>query len=243
MSELTHRNDVGISYRGRSIHAAPGVHEHVATMVSRKFDQNQTRIIEVGAGSGALGLRLADLDFDVTQTDLEPAHPSIAVMDLHKPESWDPSFSGGFELVVCVETIEHLENPRAALRAMRNLLVPGGKILVSTPNVNHPHSRLKNMIKGDTILFDSDAYYFTGHITPIPEWLLVEHLKSSGFSDVEVDRAGDMPFRTRRRRVLHSAEMRALRVLRMGQEMVGDGICIFVTATRDDSARTQSSTL
>jgi len=38
------------------------------------------------------------------------------------------------DLVVCVETIEHLENPRALMRELTRLAKPGGWLIVTTPN-------------------------------------------------------------------------------------------------------------
>jgi len=38
------------------------------------------------------------------------------------------------DLVTCVETIEHLENPRALMRELTRLAKPGGWLIVTTPN-------------------------------------------------------------------------------------------------------------
>ena len=41
---------------------------------------------------------------------------------------------GAFEVVVSFETIEHLENPERFLTRVREVLAPGGRFIVSTPN-------------------------------------------------------------------------------------------------------------
>lgn len=44
--------------------------------------------------------------------------------------------SGGVDLVVCFSVIEHLETPKEEIEGMRRLLKPGGRLLLSTPNLN-----------------------------------------------------------------------------------------------------------
>lgn len=46
-----------------------------------------------------------------------------------------PLPSGSFDLIFCEYVVEHLDDPAAALREMRRVLKPGGRILVLTPNL------------------------------------------------------------------------------------------------------------
>jgi SAM-dependent methyltransferase len=41
--------------------------------------------------------------------------------------------SGGFDVVICEQVLEHVVDPCAAARNLRALTVPGGKVVVSTP--------------------------------------------------------------------------------------------------------------
>jgi SAM-dependent methyltransferase len=41
---------------------------------------------------------------------------------------------GAFELITLTDVLEHLEDPRACLRALRDRLAPGGLLVISTPN-------------------------------------------------------------------------------------------------------------
>jgi 2-polyprenyl-3-methyl-5-hydroxy-6-metoxy-1,4-benzoquinol methylase len=45
-----------------------------------------------------------------------------------------PFDSGSFERVVCFETIEHVEDPDAALDELKRVLAPGGLLILSSPN-------------------------------------------------------------------------------------------------------------
>ncbi len=71
-----------------------------------------------------------------------------------------------------MEVIEHLENPSKLLRDCRKLLKPGGKILVSTPNVLDSDSRFNYLRKGKLYHFSEESYFATGHMTILPKWLL-----------------------------------------------------------------------
>ena len=103
-------------YQGHSVHAAPGVHEYAVELVRAALPDGG-RVLEVGAGCGALALRLRDAGLDVVPTDLDPPHDWIHRLDLDAPE-WTDETRGPFDMVVCVETLEHVENPRQVLRSI-----------------------------------------------------------------------------------------------------------------------------
>ncbi len=215
-------------YKGHSIHAAPGVHEY-AVELARAALPDGGRILEVGAGCGALALRLRDAGFDVVPTDLDPPHDWIHRLDLDNPE-WTDETRGPFDLVVCVETLEHVENPRQVLRSIRSLLRVGDRLIVSTPNVTHPHSRLKMFLMGAPYIFGPKHYYQPGHITILPDWMLTEHIRLAGFDRIEVRRGGDTEYHGLRR-LAHRLEIALLKAIGVRQSAdYGEGICIFVTA-------------
>lgn len=223
-----HRTDPIRSYKGHSVHAAPGVHEY-AVELTRATRPEGGRILEVGAGCGALALRLREAGFDVVPTDLDPPHDWIHRLDLDHPE-WTDQTRGPFDLVVCVETLEHVENPRQVLRSIRSLLRVGDRLLVSTPNITHPHSRLKMLLRGAPYIFGPSHYYQPGHITILPDWMLVEHVRLAGFDSIEVTAAGDTDY-CGLRQVLHRVETAVLALVGLRQRAQrGEGVCVFLTA-------------
>jgi SAM-dependent methyltransferase len=216
------------SYKGHSVHAAPGVHEYAVTLVRAALPEGG-RILEVGSGCGALAVRLRDAGFDVVPTDLDPPHDWIHRLDLDDPQ-WTEETRGPFDMVVCVETLEHVENPRQVLRSIRGLLRAGDRLLVSTPNVTHPHSLLKMALRGAPVFFGPSHYYQPGHITLLPDWMLTEHVRQAGFDRIEVRTGGDMDY-SGLRRLAHRVELALLRVIGLRHRAAdGEGICIFVTA-------------
>ncbi|MGY1782350.1 class I SAM-dependent methyltransferase [Geodermatophilus sp. SYSU D01036] len=232
MTDVQHRDGRRTAavrtYQGHGIHAAPGVHEYAAGL-ARTLLPDGGRVLEVGSGCGALALRLRDAGVDVVPTDLDPPHDWIARLDLDDPD-WTEETRGPFDLVVCVETLEHVENPRQVLRSIRALLRPGGRLLVSTPNVTHPHSRLLTLLRGAPYIFGPSHYHSPGHITLLPDWMLTEHVRLAGFDRIEVTTAGDTLY-TGPMRLAYRVEMAVLRLLGIRQRATsGDGVCTFVTA-------------
>ena len=73
-----------------------------------------------------------------------------------------------FDLVVSIETIEHLENPFHFLREISRVLKSGGIGIISTPNTHSIRSRIKYFIVGLSRLFEYVADDHMGnHITPV----------------------------------------------------------------------------
>lgn len=65
--------------------------------------------------------------------------------------------------VMLIEVIEHLEAPWSALRKAARLLAPGGRIVVSTPNLATLRNRLELGVRGGLTSFRAD---YQPHISP-----------------------------------------------------------------------------
>ena len=108
------------------------------------------KILELGAGKGALSARLAALGYQVTAADFDPAGflaPGIPCqkIDVEKPF---PIPDGSFDFLVGIELIEHLENHFAFVRECGRVLKPGGYLLLSPPNLLNLASRMKYLLTG-----------------------------------------------------------------------------------------------
>ena len=188
------------TYKGLPIYAAPGLHEAAAAML-RGALQDNSRVLELGAGSGAMSLRLSDAGFAVTASDLfaesfQPAHVPFVAADLNGAfaEAWPQ----GFDAVMALEIIEHLENPREVLRQVRTMLPPGGQLVLSTPNIANPVSQASFLRTGQFQWFRDVDYREQGHITPLSPWVLEKALQEAGF-EIRDERAVANPFRRIRR--------------------------------------------
>jgi 2-polyprenyl-6-hydroxyphenyl methylase/3-demethylubiquinone-9 3-methyltransferase len=97
--------------------------------------------LDVGCGAGLLAEPLARLGAKVTGIDAAPE--LIAVARVHAEAQglvidYLPlpveQVGGTYELVTCLEVIEHVAEPLAFLRALVDRLAPGGLLILSTPN-------------------------------------------------------------------------------------------------------------
>lgn len=98
------------------------------------------RLLDIGAGTGQLMELAQDRGWDVYA--VEPSDDAC----LYLRERFGPRSVAGHDLadledrvdrydaIVMAHVIEHLPDPLAALRTVRRLLAPGGRLLVATPN-------------------------------------------------------------------------------------------------------------
>jgi SAM-dependent methyltransferase len=89
--------------------------------------------------------------------------------------------------VLLVEVIEHLEAPWSALRAAARLVAPGGRIVVSTPNVATLRHRLELAVRGQLTSFRPDN---EPHTTPALPHVTARFLAAEGLDVREPSFAG-----------------------------------------------------
>ena len=144
-------------------------------------------LIDVGCGTGTLARALAGcvesyVGCDVVRYPGFPDGASFVKADLnHAPY---PVAEASADVVACVETIEHLENPRMVMRELVRIVRPGGLVLVTTPNQLSFLSKLTLVVKNQFQAFQDPCY--PAHITA-----LVEQRPSSHRDGVRAREAGD----------------------------------------------------
>jgi 2-polyprenyl-3-methyl-5-hydroxy-6-metoxy-1,4-benzoquinol methylase len=94
-------------------------------------------VVDVGCGTGRLRALLGDIatsyvGVDAVRFDGFPPDAPLLLADLNREPI--PLADRSMDIVVSLETIEHLENPRAFCRELARIVKPRGWILVSTPN-------------------------------------------------------------------------------------------------------------
>lgn len=105
------------------------------------------RVLDVGCGGGILSESMSLRGADVTGIDL--GEKALKVAQLHKLESGvqveyrlisveqlAEELPGQFDVVTCMEMLEHVPDPAAIIAACAKLVKPGGHVFFSTINRN-----------------------------------------------------------------------------------------------------------
>jgi 2-polyprenyl-6-hydroxyphenyl methylase / 3-demethylubiquinone-9 3-methyltransferase len=101
--------------------------------------------LDLGCGGGLLAEGLAAAGVDVTAIDLAPEVLEVARMHLYESgltvdyrqisaEALAAERPDSFDLVACMEMLEHVPDPAAVIAACARLLKPGGRLVLSTLN-------------------------------------------------------------------------------------------------------------
>ncbi len=171
------------SYKGLRIHALPGLHDFIATKALEHFEPG-VRLLDLAAGTGAMSLRMQDLGFKVSATDYVPENfqlDSISFIQADLNEPFSAVFPQPFKAVIASEIIEHVENPRHFARECFKLLEPGGRMVLSTPNVENAASKASFLRSGSFLWFSEEDYEGHGHITPLTQWQIRRAFEEAGF--------------------------------------------------------------
>lgn len=120
------------------------------------------RVLDVGCGGGLLSEAMAAAGARVTGIDL--AEPSLQVARLHALESGvdvvyeltpaedhAAQHPAAYDVVVCMEMLEHVPDPASIVHALAKLVRPGGWVFISTLNRN-PKSFVLAIVAAEYLL-------------------------------------------------------------------------------------------
>ena len=102
------------------------------------------RVLDIGCGTGFLLERLAERGFSGVGIDLSPEsveHARRRLAEIGADDrltavvgsAYEPP-AGPYDLIALTDVLEHLEDPRACLAALRAQMAPGALLVISTPN-------------------------------------------------------------------------------------------------------------
>lgn len=171
------------------------IHEKVRELLATALSLPQgATALDAAAGNGYMSAWLLRQGFDVTPLDIAPAECRVApcrYSDFNKRLEVD---DGAFDLVVSIETIEHLENPFLFVRELGRVTRPGGLVVVTTPNVHAIRSRLKYLVCGLPTLFEYLQDDGMGqHISPISMGTFLYAFEMADLELVDVFSTGPKP--------------------------------------------------
>jgi 2-polyprenyl-6-hydroxyphenyl methylase/3-demethylubiquinone-9 3-methyltransferase len=148
-------------------------------------------VIDIGCGGGILAESMARKGATVTGIDL--SEKALKVADLHSLESgvqvryqliaaedMAAQEAGQYDVVTCMEMLEHVPDPGAIVRACAALVKPGGHVFFSTLNRN-PKSYLFAIIGAEYLLrlLPKGTHDYDKFITPAE---LSQYARSAGLA-------------------------------------------------------------
>lgn len=113
--------------------------------VAKRAKLQGANVLDIGCGGGLLSEALAKAGARVTAIDLAPELVKVAKLHrlesqvavdyrLQSAESLAAEQPGAFDVVACMEMLEHVPDPAAIVAACATLLKPGGRLFLSTLN-------------------------------------------------------------------------------------------------------------
>ncbi|HKI45257.1 MAG TPA: class I SAM-dependent methyltransferase [Balneolales bacterium] len=185
---------------------APDSHGYLAPAViselkkiAARYPDRQLKVLDLGCGNGAFSARMVHEGYEVKACDhsisgVQIAKEQYSQIEFFQHDIIQPlpdQLNGVFDVVVSLEVIEHLFQPRALFDRAREALGEGGCLIVSTPY----HGYLKNIALALFNKFDDHWHPLRdfGHIKFFSRGTLTKCIEECGFQLRGFHRVGRIP--------------------------------------------------
>jgi 2-polyprenyl-3-methyl-5-hydroxy-6-metoxy-1,4-benzoquinol methylase len=148
------------------------------------------RLLDVGCGEGSFLREAKKAGWNVSGTEFSAAGAEMARMNevtVFTGELWEARLpSEGFDVATCWHVIEHVADPRRLLLEMQRILVPGGLLVLATPNLHDRLFRLAYLLARRQQLRLYEPQEREVHLFMYSADTLRRLVASTGFTDIRL---------------------------------------------------------
>lgn len=166
-----------------------GVAEAIANAVNAAPQDTTLKLLDVGSGRGR-SLRYTE-PFNL-QHRIEWHGVDLESQRAHKPEHWAsltdldvesglPFDDAAFDIAICEQVLEHLQNPTKVLQDMARILKPGGLIIAGVPTFAAPVAAARRLL-----ISEKAQRIETGHPQTFSSNSFAKLIESAGFTVTNV---------------------------------------------------------
>lgn len=153
-------------------------------------------VLDIGCATGYFAERLKEKKCKVIGIEIEPSAAKLAEKFCQKVFVGDvmniasfPIHKNAFDVILMLDVLEHLKDPKIALSSVKNYLKNEGRLIISTPNIAHISIRAKILVgKFDYqefgILDKTHLHFFT-------KKSLIKIIKKAGLSVSKISYSAD----------------------------------------------------
>lgn len=130
--------------------AMPATHQKFMKYFKKRSHDLNLKILDIGAGHGALTKKLHELGYPVSACDLFPEifmYDKIACRKVDISQGF-PYQDNDFDIAIAVEVSEHIIDHEVFFRELSRILKPNGILYITTPNIVSMKSRMQFLFRG-----------------------------------------------------------------------------------------------
>jgi SAM-dependent methyltransferase len=143
-------------------------------------------VFDIGSGNESLRGEIGKMGLDYRSFDLFPQNENVRQWNI---EERFPH-QGTADVALCLEIVEHLNNPWLGMGNVGAVIRPGGFLIMSTPNPSWSESRLHLLSAGVLGMFTEEDLSLNHHVFTPWQHIIRSLLLDNGFENIHFHALG-----------------------------------------------------
>ncbi|MDX8387204.1 MAG: bifunctional 2-polyprenyl-6-hydroxyphenol methylase/3-demethylubiquinol 3-O-methyltransferase UbiG [Ghiorsea sp.] len=163
--------------------------------IAQRVNLKDAKVLDVGCGGGLLAESMAAHGAQVTGIDRSPKALSVASVHAEQAgitvdyqendaETWAENHQRTYDVVTCLEVLEHVPDVKRAVKACANMVKPGGLFFFATLN-RTPESYIKAILGAEYVLgwLPKGTHQYKKFIRPSE---MIDAVRQAGLSEQDM---------------------------------------------------------